>query len=132
MSKVEKKEMLIIATWYMNLIKNIWNFLFDRFLYKYTTLLNGYTKCPRKFTKSLPHTFLSELRKVEKIVVSGYFDDLITINSSYASYHRNIAKTIKLFISLVLVIQSPSSYLLKKLNTQDSRRESEESECYRS
>ena len=30
-------------------------FQFDRFLYKYTALPNGYTEGPRKFTKLLNH-----------------------------------------------------------------------------
>ena len=78
-----------------------------------------------KFTKLLKPshpTSFSELIRVEKILVSSYFDDPITINSSYASCHRYTVKV--LFISLVFVPlqfvpfnhQSPSSQLLNKLN----------------
>ena len=93
-------------------------FQFNGFLYKYTALPNGYTEGPRKFTKLLKHPF-SELIRVEKIVIAGYLDDIITINSCYGSYLRNVAKIIKSFITLPFVIH-PSKFqfiLLKKLNT---------------
>ena len=69
-------------------------FQFDRFLCIYTALPNGYTEGPRnfkkeekssKFLKKVLKLRLSELRRVEKTVIAGYFDDLITINSSYVS-----------------------------------------------
>ena len=76
-------------------------FQFDRFLYKYA-LPNGY-RGQRKFTKLLKPP-LPELRRVEKIVFAGYFDDLINMNSSYTSCLRIVVKMIKLFIALGFVI----------------------------
>ena len=65
-------------------------FQFDGFLCKYSALPNGFTKDPRKFTKLLK-PILSELERVEKVGIAGYFDDLITINSFYISCLTNVA-----------------------------------------
>ena len=83
-------------------------FQFDDILYHYTALPNGYTEGPRKFTKLLKPP-LSVLRKVEKILIAGYFDDLITM--AYTDKHclSNIGKTIKLFTSLGFVIHPNKS-----------------------
>ena len=77
---------------------------FNGFLYKCTALSHGFTK--------LLKPLLSELRRVEKIVIAGYFDDLIRINSSYASCFRNVSKIIKLFIALEFVIHSSKSQFI--------------------
>ena len=77
---------------------------FNGFLYKYTALTHGFTK--------LLKPPLSELRRVEKIVIAGYFDDLITINSSYASCFRNVSKIIELFIALGFVIHPSKSQFI--------------------
>ena len=55
---------------------------------------------------------MSELQKIEKVVIAGYFDDLITFNSSYASCLRNVAKIIKLFITLGFVIHPTKSQFI--------------------
>ena len=54
------------------------------YMYMYIYCINEwcYTEGLRKFTKLLNFTkcLLSELRRVEKVLITGYLDDLITIN----------------------------------------------------
>ena len=54
------------------------------YMYMYIYCINEwcYTEGLRKFTKLLKFTkcLLSELRRVEKVLITGYLDDLITIN----------------------------------------------------
>ena len=52
---------------------------------------------------------MSKISRVEKVEIAGYFDDLITIISSYASCLRNVAKIIKLFVTLKFVIHPRKS-----------------------
>ena len=60
-------------------------------LFKFTALPNGYTQGPRKVTKVMkPH--LAFLRKIEKILVAGYFDHLIILSSTHSSCCDNISK----------------------------------------
>ena len=77
-------------------------------LFKFTALPNGYTQGPRKVTKFMkPH--LAFLRKIEKILVAGYFDHLIILNSTHSSCCDNISK-ITLFLSkLGFVIHTEKS-----------------------
>ena len=92
MSKLDIKDAYYSISRYEHDQKYL-KFQFDRFLYKYTVSPNDYTEGPRKFTKLLkPPLSLSELRRVEKNVIESYFDDLLTIDFSYASCLRNVAK----------------------------------------
>ena len=77
-------------------------------LFKFTTLPNGYTEGPRKVTKLIkPH--LAFLRKIEKILVAGYFDHLITLNSTHSSCCDNISKITLLLSKLGFVIYTEKS-----------------------
>ena len=55
--------------------QSLLKFQYQTSLFKFTALPNGYTEGPRKFIK-LMKTPLTFLRRNEKILVSGYFDDL--------------------------------------------------------
>ena len=49
----------------------------------------GYTYCR---TKEIYKTYESSLRKIEKILVAGHFDDLITMNSKHSFCCDNISQ----------------------------------------
>ena len=73
-------------------------------LFKFMVLPNGNTEGPRKFIKLLEPP-LSLLRKLERVLVARYFDDLITMNcSSYSACFNNIMEIIKLLSSLGLIV----------------------------
>ena len=72
-------------------------------IFKFTVLPNGYTEGPRKFTKLLKPS-LSLLRKLERVLVVSYFDDLITMDCSYSACSNNIMKIIELLSSLGLIV----------------------------
>ena len=79
-------------------------------LFKFTILPNGYTEGPKKFTKLLKPP-LPLLRKLERVLVASYFDDLITIDCSYSACSNNIMKIIKLLSSLGLIVDRLKSAL---------------------
>ena len=64
--------------------QSLFKFSYQTSLFKFTALPNGYSEGPREFTK-LTKPPLVFLRKIEKILVAGYFDDLITLNSTHNS-----------------------------------------------
>ena len=69
-------------------------------LFKFTVVLpHGYMEGLGKFTKLLKPP-LSLLRKLERVLVTSYFDDLIIMDCSYSACSNNIMKIIKLFSSL--------------------------------
>ena len=76
--------------------QSLLKFQYQTSLLKFTALPNGYTEGPRKFTK-LMKPLLAFLRKTEKTLVAGYFDDLITMNSTHSSCCDNISKIILLY-----------------------------------
>ena len=65
---------------------------------------DGYMEVQRKFTKFLK-------TPLWRVVVASYFDDLITIDSSYSACSKNIMKIIKLMLSLGLIVH-PSKAIL--------------------
>ena len=69
--------------------QSLLKFQYQTSVFKFTALPN--TEWPQKFTKlmKLPLTFL---RKIEKTLVAGYFDDLITMNSIHSSCCDTISK----------------------------------------
>ena len=73
--------------------QSLLKFQYQNSLFKFAALPNGYTEGPRKFTKLMKPP-LAFLRKIEKILVAGYFDDLITMNSTHRSCCDNISKII--------------------------------------
>ena len=73
-------------------------------------LPNGYTEGPRKFTKLLKPP-LSLLRKLERVLVGSYFDDLMTMDCSYSACSNNIMKIIKQLSSLGLIVYPSKSVL---------------------
>ena len=79
-------------------------------LFKFTVLANGYMEGPKKFTKLLKPS-LSLLRKLERVLVASYFDDLITIDCSYSACSNSIMKIIKLLSSLGLIVHPSKSAL---------------------
>ena len=79
-------------------------------LFKFTVLLNGYMEGPRKFTKLLKPP-LSLLRKLERVLVASYFDNLIAMDCSYSTCSKNIMKIIKLMSSLGLIAHPSKSIL---------------------
>ena len=73
-------------------------------------LPNGYTEGPRKFTKLLKPP-LSLLRKLERVLVASYCDDLMTMDCSYSACSNNIMKIIKQLSSLGLIVYPSKSVL---------------------
>ena len=83
-------------------------FQYQTFLFKFTTLPNGYAEGPRKFTKLMKPP-LKFLRKIEKILVAGYFDELITVNSTHSSCSDCISKITLLLSKIGFVIHQEKS-----------------------
>ena len=80
-------------------------------LFKFTVVLpHGYTEGLGKFTNLL-NPPLSLLRKLERVLVASYFDDLIIMYCSYSACSNNIMKIIKLFSSLGLIVHPSKSVL---------------------
>ena len=102
--------MITAASQFMNCIKKILKFEYKSRLFKFTVLPNGYTEGPRKFTKLLTPP-LPLLRKLERVLVASYFDDLITMDCSYSACSKNIMKIIKLMSSLGLIVHPSRSVL---------------------
>ena len=88
--------------------QSLLKFQYQTSLFKFTALPNGYIEGPRKFTKlmKLPLAFF---RKIEKNLVAGYFDDLITMNSTHSSCCDNISKIILFLSKLGFVIHPEKS-----------------------
>ena len=105
MAKLDNKD-----AYYSILIKSqkFLKFEYKSRLFKFTVLPNGYTERPRKFTKLLKPP-LSLLRKLERVLVASYFDDLMTMDCSYSA--KNIMKIIKLMLSLGLIVHPSKSVL---------------------
>ena len=78
--------------------------------FKFIVLPNGYTEGPRKFTKLLKQPLLL-LKKLERVLVASYFDDLITLDRSYSACSKNIMKIIKLMSSLGFIVHPSKSIL---------------------
>ena len=72
-------------------------------LYKFTSLPNGYTEAPRKFTKVLKPP-LSNLQMEEKVLIASFIDDLTTMNHIEILCSINITKIIELVTSFGFVI----------------------------
>ena len=88
--------------------QSLLKFQYQTSLFKFTALPNGYIEGPWKFTKLMKPP-LAFLRKIEKNLVAGYFDDLITMNSTHSSCCDNISKIILLLSKLGFVIHSEKS-----------------------
>ena len=100
-------------------------FQFHRFLYKHTVLRNDWcyqlysvTQKVQENSPNFQNNLLSELKRVEKIVVVDYFDDLITINSSYASCFKGVTKIIKLFIALRFAVHASKFQFIPSQNIE--------------
>ena len=80
---------------------------FDKVLYQFTVLPNGYSPGPRKFTKLLkPH--LSTLRK-QGVTVAAYIDDMFTLKKTETKCRENIQKKLSMLESLGFVIHPHKS-----------------------
>ena len=88
--------------------QSLLKFQYQTSLFKFTALPNGYTEGPSKFTKLIKPP-LAFLRKIEEILVAGYFDDLITMNSAHSSCCDNISKIISLLSILGFAIHPEKS-----------------------
>ena len=82
-------------------------FWFKGELYQFTCLPNGLCSGPRKFTKLLKPR-LADMRK-NKITVSSYIDDLITIAKSYATCYDSVLHCVQLLDSLGFVVHPEKS-----------------------
>jgi len=82
-------------------------FIIDGKLLQFTCLPNGLSSGPRKFTKLLKPA-LSTLR-LQHIIASSYFDDLITLASSFNKCFGNVKKTVELLDSLGFVVHPTKS-----------------------
>ena len=67
---------------------------------------NSYMEGLKKFTKLL-NPALRLLKKLERVLVAIYFDNLITMDCGYSACSNNIMKIIKLMFPLGLIV-SPS------------------------
>ena len=76
-------------------------------LYQFTCLPNGLCSGPRKFTKVLKPP-LACLR-LQNIIISGYIDDLITLDEKFDNCFDNVKKIVNLFNSLGFVIHPDKS-----------------------
>ena len=85
-------------------------FLHNGVLYKFLCLPNGLCSGPRKFTKLLKPA-LATLRK-EKVILSAYIDDIITLNKSQEKCFTNVLKCLELFDSLGFVVHPEKSEFL--------------------
>ena len=72
-------------------------FVFRGQLYKFTCLPNGLSLGPRKFTKLLKPPLACMRRN--KVTVSAYIDDLITIAKSYQYCSHNVFECVQLLDS---------------------------------
>ena len=77
-------------------------------LFTFTVLPNGYTEGLRKFTRLLKPP-LPLLRKLIRVLLASYFNDLITMDWSCSACSNNIMKIFKLMSSLVLIVHQSSS-----------------------
>ena len=93
--------------------QSLWKFQYQTFLFKFTASTNGYTEWPGKFTKLMKPP-LAFLRKIETILVAGYFDSLINMNSTHISCSDNISKITLLLSKLGFVIHATSAQCGKK------------------
>ena len=96
--------------------QKILKFEYKSRLFKFPVLPNGYTERPIKFTKLLKPP-LPLLRKLERVLVASYFDDLITMDCSYSACSKNIMKIIKLMPSLGLIVHPSIEHLGFIINT---------------
>ena len=84
-------------------------FKFNDTCYKFTSLPNGLTTGPRKFTKLLKPPLASLRRKGH--ILCAYIDDLLNIGESYRDCLSNIIDTVLLFDKLGFVIHPKKSHL---------------------
>ena len=82
-------------------------FKFDNVLYQFTSLPNGYSEGPRKFTKLLKPP-LAALRKAH-VTLAAYLDDIFTLGKTKAKCSENIFKIMELFQSLGFIIHPEKS-----------------------
>ena len=78
--------------------QSLLKFYYQTSLLKFTVLPNGHTERARNFTKFLKHLTFS--RKIEKILVAGFFDNLITMGKIHSFCCDNILKITLLFSKL--------------------------------
>ena len=88
--------------------QSLLKFQYQISLFNYIALPKRYTERPRKFKKLLKPP-LAFSRKIEKILAAGYFDDLITMNSTHSSCDNNISKIYLLLSELGFVIYPEKS-----------------------
>ena len=86
-------------------------FTFEGALYQFTSLPNGYTEGPRKFTKILKPP-LASLRMEWNILVAAYIDDLITMSMTLESCIFNVNKIIDSLVTLGFVVHPTKSEFL--------------------
>ena len=82
--------------------QKILKFIHKSCLYKFAALPNGYTEGLRKFTKALKPPLIQ--CKKNKIVVAGYFDDLITMGSDQNICINNMKEISRNFFSLDFIV----------------------------
>ena len=70
----------------------------------FTCLPNGLCSSPRKFTKLLKPPLAC--MRLQQCLVSGYIDDLITMNKTYNTWFENLKLCVSLLDSLCFVIHS--------------------------
>ena len=71
--------------------ESLLKFQYQASLFSFTASPNGYAVGPRKFPNILNHP-LAFLKRIEKILVPGVFDDLITLNSAHSSCCDKVSK----------------------------------------
>lgn len=90
--------------------RHLCRFYFDGQLYQFTSLPNGLSEAPRKFTK-LMNIIYSALRKMEHINV-GYIDDSLLQGETHEDCVTNIRDTVLLMDTTGFTIHPEKSVLV--------------------